>query len=105
MTYGDLLDLAKSSPKYVRKVRKMRKRWIKLLERMEADMNTVYKDPLAYEVIVELTNQDLAWPGDFDSIRGELANLMDKLLTVEAFPDEVHELAIALTYMKQVGSR
>lgn len=105
MTYNDLLVLADRSPKYVRKVNKMRRKWVKLLERIEVDMNTVYKDTMAYDVVIQLADEDLAWHGDFDNVRSELADLMDKLLIVEAFPKEVHELAVALYHMKRVGSR
>lgn len=95
--------LLAQSHKKRRSIVRARRRWVKLYSKIEHDFVTVYPNQPAADIVARLSNQDLAWQGDFDVIRPDLSNLLDKLLQLGALPEETSRVLVALDYMAKRG--
>lgn len=105
MTLGELASLTATSKSKRRQIIQARRQANKHLKRLVMDMNNVYKDSFAYDILIQLADEDVAWPGDFDIVRSALADLMEKCAIADVFPNEIHELAVGLRWMKVQGEK
>ncbi len=98
MSLEQIEYLAKLSHRKARKIRKIRRQWWKHYGKIRKDMLFAYPDQVKYEILNTIRDPDVAYRGDFDDIRPELAQLIDKLLQMKALPNEVDELLLAIQY-------
>jgi hypothetical protein len=104
LTLREINHLARLSSRKRRQIMRARRRWHKLLNRIEHDMVAIYPNQPAYDIVARLSNQDLGWQGDFDLIRPELSQLLDRLLQLGALPEETSRVLVALDFMSKRGS-
>ena len=92
-------QIARDTKRRRREMARDRRKIQKSLKTIALELKVIYPDPVLVEAVSLLTDQDLVWHGDFDTLREPIAELMFKVHQTGLFKDEVNRLAsIVMSY-------